>query len=87
MSNKFQVLRDSNDGKLPAYAWPGGYQIIYIDEENNVLCSDCADKNDNLPYNPRLVTYDIYYEGPTIQCEGCNCDIESTYGDPDEEDE
>lgn len=30
------------------------------------------------------VACDIYWEGPTIQCEHCNADIESAYGDPSE---
>lgn len=25
-------------GKLPAYAWPGGYPIVYLDAENSWLC-------------------------------------------------
>jgi hypothetical protein len=31
------------------------------------------------------VDYDIYYEGPTQYCEECNAEIESAYGNPDEE--
>jgi hypothetical protein len=79
-------IRDEN-GKLPAYAWPGGYQIIYLDRGNSVLCPACANKSDTDPdelpqFKP--VAGDIYYEGPTIQCDQCNADIESAYGDPEE---
>ena len=30
------------DGKLPSYAWPGGYPIYYLDGSNCILCPDCA---------------------------------------------
>lgn len=79
------VTRDSN-GKLPAYAWPGGYQIIYLDQDNSVLCADCATKSlDNADEIPRFkpIAFDVYYEGPALQCDSCNKNIESAYGDPD----
>lgn len=37
-------LTRTSDNKLPAYAWPGGYPIIYIDRDCSVLCADCATK-------------------------------------------
>lgn len=75
-----------NSGNLPAYTWPGGYPIIYLDHECSVLCAQCAtnsfkDEDERPEYKP--VDSDIYYEGPTLQCEQCNADIESAYGDPD----
>ena len=39
-----EPMREEN-GKFPTYAWPGGYTIIYIMTDNEVLCPDCA----NLP--------------------------------------
>jgi len=33
------------DGKFPTFAFPGGYTIIYLAADNEVLCPDCA----NLP--------------------------------------
>jgi hypothetical protein len=29
---------------LPAYAWPGGYDLAYITSDNAILCADCANK-------------------------------------------
>lgn len=75
------------DGSLPAFAWPGGYPIYYLDSDNSVLCAKCAteclkpDTNDNM----KPIACDVYYEGPTMQCDECNADIESAYGDPEEE--
>lgn len=81
------LMRDE-DGKLPAFAWPGGYPIIYFASDMGTLCPKCAnafvtgrDTEEQL----KPVACDIYWEGPTIQCEHCNADIESAYGDPEEE--
>ena len=66
-------------GILPNYVWPGGYQIVYYDKQNNLLCPTCA--------NADLVSveaWDIYYEGPDMQCDECYCTIESAYGDPED---
>lgn len=78
-------IRDS-DGKLPAYAWPGGYPLLYLAKDNGVLCPKCAnaytpdrDNEDQL----KPVAYYIHYEGPGEQCEHCNALVESAYGDPD----
>ncbi len=30
------------DGKLPAYAWPGGYAIVYYTQDGGSLCAGCA---------------------------------------------
>ena len=77
-------LRQS-DGKLPAYAWPGGYPLLYLDYENSALCSSCATESmkDIVPQF-RPVAYDIYYEGPTLFCDQCNEEIESAYEDPND---
>ena len=31
--------------KLPAYSWPGGYNILYITDDGGVLCAKCANAN------------------------------------------
>jgi hypothetical protein len=72
------------DGTLPAYAWPGGYPLIYLDGEDNTLCPECATKSlGHTVEHFRPVACDVYYEGPTIYCDDCNAEIESAYGDPD----
>jgi len=75
------------DGKLPAYAWPGGYPIVYFDRENNEFCADCAtiaDDPDEVPqFRPN--GFGILLEGAPSHCCGCNKEIESAYGDPEEQ--
>ena len=51
-------------------------------ESGETLCAVCAAD----PANDAAFcgTYD---EGPTIYCDGCNAEIESSYGDPDDKSE
>jgi len=82
-------IRDEK-GKLPEFAWPGGYPILYLDKENSVLCAKCANTLDTVEEDwsdDKPTAYFIYWEGPAEICEECNCDIESAYGNPDEEEE
>ena len=79
-------IADEN-GNLPTYTWPGGYQIIYITADGGVLCPDCAnlpevkdaDEHDKQWW---LVADSSFHDGPVIQCDHCGKDIESDYGDP-----
>lgn len=64
---------------LPAYAWPGGYPLFYIDAENNVLCAKCARENDE--YSAELTGADVNWEDSTLYCEHCSERIESAYAD------
>lgn len=75
--------------ELPAYSWPGGYPIIYLTKSADVLCAECATKeirawmygeSDDPP-----IAYDAYFEGPSEFCADCNREIESAYGDPEED--
>lgn len=69
-------------GHFPAYAWPGGYPIIYITcDGGDVLCATCADRE------MEKVEADIHWEGPAYFCDECSKEIPSAYGDPDEPEE
>ena len=76
--------RDSN-GKLPAYAWPGGYPVVYYAKDMGVLCPKCANGRDN-DEQLKPVACDVHYEGRPEICEHCNAEIESAYGDPEADD-
>ena len=87
-------LRTSGDGTLPAYAWPGGYPIVYYTAAGLMICAQCANDSDT---SDPVHDAEVYWEGPTVQCDdGSQCGamaggywtaglIESAYGDPDEE--
>ena len=79
-----QKLRADNDGKLPAYAWPGGYPVYYLDGEDNVLCSKCANKSLNdFIEKFRPIVGDINYEDASLYCDQCSERIESAYAEED----
>lgn len=92
---KIEQLRDDN-GKFPAYAWPGGYPIIYVMEDSDVLCPPCVNGENgsevgspDVDGDPQwtVAVCDCYWEGPVLYCGHCGGEIESAYGDPDEETE
>jgi hypothetical protein len=68
------------DGTLPAYAWPGGYPVFYLDGENCVLCPKCANKEATAP-----TVYGVNWEDPQLFCEECNECIESAYAEDESE--
>jgi hypothetical protein len=76
--NKFQ-LEVKEKGYLPAVSFPGGYPIIYL-SKGDILCVSCATLE-----SENIEDHDIHWEGPSTYCDGCNEEIESAYGDPDEE--
>lgn len=70
---------------LPAYAWPGGYTIIYYTSDGDPLCADCA--WNACQADEPMAGRDTYDEGPTIYCTDCGATLQSSYGDPDAEQE
>ncbi len=74
-------MRDEENGRLPSYAWPGGYPLVYVTEDGLTVCPECA----NEPDTSDPVAYgDVYWEGPLLPCDDCGEMMESAYGDPDE---
>jgi hypothetical protein len=41
MPNITEAYRDQNDD-VPAYAWPGGYPIVYYTADGGQLCAACV---------------------------------------------
>ena len=75
-------IREAKDerGKLAQYSSVGGYTIGYYTSGGDMLCAECAEDPENDAEH-----VDVYLEGPTEFCAGCNKEIESAYGDPDAE--
>ena len=82
MSDNYMV----KGAKLDAYAWPGGYPILWIADIDTrdcaTLCAACAASERDAGTVQTLIP-DIYWEGPPEICDGCGAEIESAYGDPD----
>ena len=75
-------------GKLLSYTLMGGYPLAYVDSNNCVLCAKCADEALNDPEETedrKPLMWFIHLEGADVQCENCFVEIESAYGDPEEE--
>jgi hypothetical protein len=76
------ALRDEN-GALPAWAWPGGYPIVYVTKDGLVVCAKCAEPTD---CSDPAIAYDVFYEGDPIACDDCGVTIESAYGPIEDDD-
>jgi hypothetical protein len=79
-------------GNLPAYAWPGGYPLVYLADDGETLCAECVNTQEPIHFDGdadgwRVEGYDVFYEGPDDQCAHCYKSIPSAYGDPDATDE
>ena len=71
------------DGKLPAYGWPGGYPLLYICRDGSVVCPACANREVDAALE--VVEYDVHWEGPELYCDDCGAAMESAYGVHDAE--
>lgn len=78
------------DGRLILWTSIGGYPVYYMDEEDSILCPECARKSDEdedeVPQF-KIVAGSLFEEGPAIDCDECGKTIESAYGDPDEDED
>lgn len=85
------TLPRNSDGTLAAFAWPGGYPITYLLADNACICPACANgRNGSCAsvYHEdkqwQIVAAFIRWEGPIEQCEHCNADMESAYGETED---
>jgi hypothetical protein len=74
------------NGKLQAYAWPGGYPLYYVTADGGTLCADCACQS-NVDYKDasdkqwHIVGADVNWEDDSLHCSDCDKQIESAYGE------
>ena len=79
-------------GRLPSHAWPGLYTLLYLAEIPDiekqvmmdlgmqaVLCAECANLVRGL--EGVRVTVWPHDEGPLVNCDRCDIEVESSYGD------
>ena len=79
-----QTLPRDDNNKLVSWAWPGGYPIFYLDQDNSVLCPKCAREHETNGFDFDVITAaDINYEDTFLTCDECNDHIQSAYGDDD----
>ena len=69
-----------------SYAWPGGYEIVYVVQDGGILCHQCAnvelmrtlDPDDNQFH---IVGDFVNWEDTGLFCDHCNRKIEPEYGE------
>ena len=66
-----------DDGTLPAYAWPGGYPILYVADDCQTICPKCVNTEDEIHFDGdgdgwRIDAWFIHYEGAPEYCAHCN---------------
>lgn len=83
-------------GDFPAYAWPGGANMLYITNDNNILCPTCRNGgNGSLAMEAEandeqwgVAGMQPHEEGPPEHCAHCNVEIPSSYyEEPDAEED
>ncbi len=82
---------EMENGQVQAYAWPGGYPMFFVCEDNGVLCPACVNKERKLidaaaadhDAQWNVVAADINYEDDSLYCDNCSQRIESAYAEPE----
>ena len=71
---------------VKAFTEAGCYAITYLDRHDQTYCADCVNRAiDSHQLDKDAVTPFIHWEGAPLYCENCNEDIESEYGELDED--
>lgn len=85
-----EMLRDEN-GRLPAFTWPGGYPITYLMGDGAGMCPDCVNKEgeagnattdplvDSLEREWLIIGHYIHWEGEPEICCNCNAEMPPAY--------
>lgn len=84
-------LERMNNGRLYSFTSFGCYPLVYLVADGGALCPACANGDHGSEASEsadtddqwKLIGVDVHWEGPAIDCEHCNAEIESAYGDPD----
>lgn len=73
MTSKIRAALKIGEGTLPAFAWPGGYDVVYYCPDGEELCAKCAQEalTEDLDWAP--VDWDTgdWIEDP-VSCSHCS---------------
>lgn len=74
-----QPVNITPEGKLPSYAWPGGYPLYYQTDQGTILCPGHASVESD--FNDEVITsVDVNWEDASLYCEHGER-IESAYAE------
>ena len=69
-----------------------GYPCVAFTRDGGCLCATCVESErssiDDAGKDPgtniqwEVICIDVHWEGAPIQCDHCNAEVESAYGDP-----
>lgn len=85
---RFKPIERLSNGELPANTWPGAYPLMYVMEDGEVICAECAnghkgseakEGHDDPQWN--IVGQMVHWEGGPAECAHCLTDVESAYGE------
>ena len=85
-----QTLRQVKTFIRQPYAWPGGYPLFLVLQDDAALCHDCTADNfrhiaqdvfDNVNTGWRPYRPEVNYEDADLYCDHCGERIESAYGE------
>lgn len=72
-----------------SYAWPGGYAILALMNDGEILCFNCVQQEEIHEGGDTgewcFKDTFIHWEGPPLICAHCYKELKSEYGDPEEE--
>lgn len=77
-----KAIESGEIDSLPSVTFPGMYPLYYVSSYGNVYCAECAKNLITDPYED-ITDYTTHMEGVPITCEDCGIEIESAYGDPE----
>lgn len=69
-----------NSEDVEHYAFPGGYAVVY-EHLGEVYCPDCACTLLYEDWDDGPMQEFVHWEGPSLDCDGCNADLPSEYGE------
>ena len=66
-----------NTGRLPAFAWPGGYYpLAYVTRDGLTVCPVCANNDDA---DDNVCNAFVNWEDNGLTCDDCGADIPAAY--------
>lgn len=56
MNKNMRQVFEQNNNRFPNFAWPGMYDLVYVNGDGETFCGDCASK------------LDAEFDAPIVDC-------------------
>lgn len=74
----------NNGTKLRSFTDVGCYPIFYVNEDDDLLCPECATVTLTDEDLSQIVSADVNWEDPAMFCAECGARIESAYAEDED---